>query len=157
MDYERVAQELATNDSMKNWQDISSVAIWLRQSGRCAYCRRDMLESFATAYHASCLDHLLPVSKYPEVHEACNRVLACRACNALKSDWDPNSSDPSSPPIYSTGEIFTDANHSVLLDRVRSYVMGKKMVREVQFQSERELILRKLSSLIEADHSLAVK
>ena len=88
-----------TSLQLQRWH-ATSLAIWLREGCRCAYCGRDMLgdRDFARSYYEH--DHVLPVKDYPQFEDAQGyRVLACRACNSLKSIWDPNKQSKGDPPI----------------------------------------------------------
>ena len=149
MDYLAIAENLIHDERMKMtpW-DVRTLAIWLRDECKCVYCQRDMLESFDTTYYAWSFEHLLPRSKYPELdHASWNMMLACRACNGLKHEWDPNTPDSNTAPLYVKGSQPTEEERSVLIERAKTHVSEKRRIREALFPTERKLILQKLQSL----------
>lgn len=57
------------------------------QGGLCAYCERPMDITRCNTANAPTIEHLLPVSKYPELaKDIFNMVCACRECNNKKAD-----------------------------------------------------------------------
>ena len=89
-DYVAIAAELRKQPPLKHWgeQDLPR---WLRDGCKCAYCGRDLLESFETAYYNSAYDHLLPKSTYKALESNdLNLVLCCWPCNKMKATWDAN-------------------------------------------------------------------
>ncbi|HDM8174821.1 TPA: HNH endonuclease [Vibrio harveyi] len=72
--------------------------------GHCVYCGKT-LHSKSEAV----LDHFFPKSVYPEVAlEPSNLVLACRDCNAVKSDKFPLSEDGSALLLNPNNEDFSE-------------------------------------------------
>ena len=87
-------QMLKDNAFMHRWAP-HTLAVWLRNGCKCAYCDRDLLESRAITYFFSDRDHILPKSKYPSlVSDPNNLVPACAACNTVKGDWDGDREAP---------------------------------------------------------------
>jgi 5-methylcytosine-specific restriction endonuclease McrA len=147
MDYLHIAEDLVSKDFMKQW-DSRTLAIWLRDACRCAYCGKDMLSCPDTVSFGSRIDHLLPVAKYPELeHVGWNCLLACSACHARKQDWDPNISDGYAP-VYARGsQTLADPDRYELVTRARSYLTTQKLPAKANFEKERDLILRTLRTL----------
>jgi 5-methylcytosine-specific restriction endonuclease McrA len=56
------------------------LALWIKQYGTCAYCRRSLLPR----YH---VDHIIPRSKGGPSHPD-NYAFACESCNLAKSAQD---------------------------------------------------------------------
>jgi len=151
MDHKSVAAKLLRHEVMKqtSWS-VETLAIWLRDGCKCVYCDRDMLESYDVAYYAESRDHLLPISRYEELGSTgWNLVLACRTCNGLKGDADPNMSED--PLIYTKGtRLITDKEREELLQRATDIIRKKRNDRERLFQKERELILGSLTVVPDA-------
>ena len=147
MDYLHIAEDLVHKEFMKHW-DPRTLAIWLRDGCRCAYCGKDMLSCRDTVSFGSSIDHLLPIVTYPELeHVAWNCLLACSACHARKQDWDPNSCDGCSP-VYTRGSrALADPDRYELVTRARSYLTTQKLPEKANFEKERDLILRTLRTL----------
>ncbi len=141
--YLLIAQGVLQDESVKQEWSAAAIAGWMRDGLVCVYCGRDMLESYDVVYHGYATDHLLPVSKYPELDsQAWNLVLACRACNSFKLAYDPND-----PPIYIPGQQLTLEVRSELLDRAKKYIKEKRQHREMRFQKEKQAIQRAVKSL----------
>jgi len=147
MDYQHIANDLVQKEFMKQWDPLT-LAIWLRDGCRCAYCGKDMLECRETAVFNSTIDHLLPVTLYPELeHVRWNRLLACYACSARKREWDANTA-PGYPTVYVRGSCtLADPDRYELVARARSYLVTKKLPEKAQFEKERDLIVRALRTL----------
>lgn len=150
MDHESLAKQLLSDEAMKrtSWF-VDTLAMWLRDGCKCFYCRRDMLESYDVAYYAGSRDHLLPVSQYEELGSTgWNLVLACRTCNGLKGDWDPNVR-PDGSLIYARGtRSITDQERAELVQRSMGFIKRKRNDRELLFQKERELIRGSLEARV---------
>ncbi len=147
MDYLHIAEDLVRKEFMKQW-DPQTLAIWLRDGCRCAYCGKDMLACRDTVSFGSSIDHLLPIASYPELADVSwNCLLACAACHARKQDWDPNTSDGYSP-VYARGsQTLADPDRYELVTRARSYLTTQKLPEKANFEKERDLILRTLRTL----------
>lgn len=125
-------QEILTPD----WCD-TTLAIWLRDRGHCVYCGFDLLRDRNFAYHFSCLDHVLPRSKYPALeHDLGNQVLACGSCNRVKRQWDPNEAGD----VCDGKQPLTDDQRRLLVTRVIAYLRQWADARNVKFEQERRLI-----------------
>jgi hypothetical protein len=88
-----VAGELftAAPDQFVGAYSQQSLAICLRDQGRCVYCGVDLMENRQLAYHFLSYDHLLPKHKYENLRcDINNLVFSCRSCNGTKRTWDPN-------------------------------------------------------------------
>ena len=63
-------------------------ALWRKQSGCCAYCRRPTNRGGGQHdWLAATVDHVIPRAGYGP-NEAWNRVMACRGCNSAKGSMD---------------------------------------------------------------------
>ncbi len=141
--YLLIAQGLMQDATIKTYWSVPGLAGWMRDGLVCVYCGRDMLESYDVTYHGYATDHLLPASKYPELDsQAWNLLLACRACNSFKLDYDPNN-----PPIYIPGQQPTPEVRPELLNRAKKHVKEKRQAREMLFQKEQQAIQRAVKSL----------
>jgi 5-methylcytosine-specific restriction endonuclease McrA len=138
MDWSAHAKEVMHTAIMRqtSW-NLATLTMWCRDGCRCVYCGKYMLESYDTAYFSSEVDHLLPVSRYPELDAVpWNRVLTCSTCNNLKLNWDANQDE-----IYAAGSTEMDAGRrTLLLDRAQRFVAAKRSGRERLFEQERALI-----------------
>jgi hypothetical protein len=147
MDYLHIAEDLVRKEFMKQW-DARTLAIWLRDGCRCAYCGKDMLSCRDTVIFGSSLDHLLPIAKYPELDQVSwNSLLACAACHSRKQNWDPNTADGYSPVYVKDGRAPADPDRYELVTRARSYLTSQKLPEKANFEKERDLILRTLRTL----------
>ena len=147
MDYLHIAEDLVRKEFMKQW-DPPTLAIWLRDGCRCAYCGKDMLACRDTASFGSSIDHLLPKAKYPELeHVSWNCLLACSGCHARKQDWDPNLAEGYSPVYVRSGRALADPDRYELVTRTRSYLSTQKLPEKANFEKERDLLLRTLRTL----------
>ena len=116
---------------------LHSIVLCLRHGGKCGYCGIDLLSSYGICYHLWCLDHLLPQAKYPKLaDDRENHILACRPCNSIKGDFDPNGA---SPAYCGTGRL-TMQQRSQLFASAKAYVCGKKERIEARFKEEVELL-----------------
>jgi hypothetical protein len=142
MDHLSLATEMMQTAVLRQttW-NAATLAFWLRDGCRCVYCERNMLESYDTAYYNSTVDHLLPVSTFPELQNVeWNRVLACRACNGFKGAWDANV-----PLLYVKGtQTITADDRQVLFERAKGFVADKRRTREELFKQEHALVLAEL-------------
>ena len=133
-----VAAKLLASPEMGSWSQ-ETLATWLEFDCRCAYCDRKMLEDRAIAYFFSHSDHLLPQSKYPQLSTTpSNRVLSCKSCNTIKSDWDPNSNN--GIVIEPTRSQLTSEERSKLIATTRAWLTPMKERDEKRFEIEREMI-----------------
>jgi hypothetical protein len=116
---------------------LHSIVLCLRHGGKCAYCGLDLLSSQGICYHFWCLDHLMPQAKYPELKDDReNHILACRPCNSIKGDFDPNVASP----VYSgTGQL-TMQQRTRLFASAKAYVCEEKARIEARFREEVELL-----------------
>lgn len=70
--------------------NINMLQAFIRDGGRCVYCRKQLLKEFGPSCEA-CGDHLLPRSKYPDLAQNVNNcVPACAYCNRTKHNYDPS-------------------------------------------------------------------
>lgn len=69
-----VTRQGMSSSDQRDWED--------RQEKVCFYCDADVSQGYE-------VDHILPLSK-GGAHEASNLVIACRTCNAKKSNRDPD-------------------------------------------------------------------
>jgi len=152
--YLRVAQALIKDEWINKKFFDWSLAVFLRDKLRCVYCGKDMLESYDVTHTGSAMDHLLPISKYPELDSPWNIVLACRVCNSLKGAWDPN---PNDPPLYFQGCLPDGAVRAKLLKRAKDYLQPRRQTLEAKFQGEQEAIRQALRSLRDGLSTTAAK
>jgi hypothetical protein len=86
---EQLARDLINGSS--RWlkgNNINVLQAFIRDGGCCVYCRKELWNVFDVA---SCGDHLLPKSLYPDLEQRVeNLVSACAACNQIKRDYDPS-------------------------------------------------------------------
>ena len=99
--------------------------IWVRSGLRCEYCGADLLSSPQALWLAES-DHILPLSKYPELQDDPNNYAhTCGLCNKLKRNWNPIGNDPAFP----VADHLTDDQRQQLIARCREYLkplLGKK-------------------------------
>lgn len=133
---------------VEKWHPIS-LAIWLREGCRCAYCGRDMLSDRDFARHYYEHDHVLPVKNYPQFeHAESYRVLACRACNSLKSTWDPNKDSQGDPPILAgDAKEISPEQLRELVNRTKKHLRKTRFTYECAFSSEKAVILDALAAI----------
>jgi hypothetical protein len=119
----------------------TSFARWLGSDFLCVYCGKYMLDSYDLAYYGSTVDHLLPVSAYPELKKAeWNLVLACRTCNGFKGRWDANH-----PVLYiKNTQVIAPEHRQILLERAKAHVDEIRKPREELFEKERAVIEQRL-------------
>jgi HNH endonuclease len=147
MDHTSLAAELIKNPVLKTSWSRETLAVWLRDQCKCVYCGKYALESYDMAYHGASVDHLLPRSDYRELENTeWNQVLACRACNCIKRDWDPNKNDDGTLVYVSGRETISDEQRSGLIRRAREYIQKTRAIRQKHFESERDLILNSVST-----------
>jgi CRISPR/Cas system Type II protein with McrA/HNH and RuvC-like nuclease domain len=114
-----------------------SVLVCIRHNGRCEYCGFDLLSNQGICYHFWCIDHLLPQSRYQELTDHPeNKVLACTACNSVKSDYDPNAA----VPIYSRNGELTPDQRERFLECAKQYVETRNAQLEANFAKETALL-----------------
>ena len=80
-------------ETMVSWWCDQTLAVWLRDGGRCVFCDENLMARRELAYYYSSIDHLLPKAedKYPQFQNMFwNQVLCCRSCNGIKRDTDPS-------------------------------------------------------------------
>lgn len=136
---EIVARELMNSEFMKGEWYEGTLASWLRQGCKCAYCDCNLLSSRDAAYFGWCNEHILPKSQYPALADSeWNTVLACRPCNQLKARWDPNGEE-SGERVYTTGAL-TQEQAATLIGRVRTRIQDRRKVIELRFQQQRSAI-----------------
>jgi len=109
-----------------------TIRVWLRSGCHCAYCGKDMLTDADTFFYGNNIDHLVPLSRGGS-EEVENRVLACRACNFLKRDFDPRLPGP--------------ADRAELIKRARAEIDRKRQVNIERLEGIHRPGLRKLSDL----------
>lgn len=106
-----------TERSAIGWS-LEDLVMWLRCDCTCAYCERELLDSFITMQFDAQRDHLLPRVVYKELeNEESNFVLACSACNKVKGAWDANASDP--VYVKGSGTPLSQEQREELIRRVR--------------------------------------
>ena len=109
---------------------------WLRASGRCEYCHRDLLVD-RLGYAVQETDHLLPKSesKYAKYDGDCrNTVLSCRLCNGLKRDH----------VALENGECADDMltnRRNLLLRRCREHIACRRQEYDKHWRKVREIVL----------------
>ena|SRR5438552_1916208 len=144
---EDLAKKLWANTTLGDFWSEEALVSWLRCDCKCAYCKEDMLKSRDVAYFFSTtLEHLLPKKKYPGLEkEPSNLVLACRACNSRKGQWDPNRDGE---PIYtaSEGTQLTEEQRQELIERAKKYIKTKQVEHEKLFSQEKKLLLEAMEN-----------
>lgn len=126
----------AKTKTLQNWP-LEHLVIWLRDNCRCVYCGRDMLEDRDITYFLYSYDHVLPVTRFPNLEQALwNRVLACRGCNTWKGDFDP--SQDGTPP--------TEEYRDRLMEMAKEYIHTSPRRREAEtlFAKEKAVITEAL-------------
>lgn len=74
--------------NQKGYNDVTANA-YVEAAGLCTYCQKDQF-LHPGAFWSAEIDHLLPVSKYPQLEwEKLNCVYSCFRCNKLKGTYDP--------------------------------------------------------------------
>ena len=139
---ERIADSLRPQlkDLGREWYR-DSIIVCLRHGGKCEYCGYDLLSSQAICYHFWCIDHLLPQVDYPELKDHLeNKVLSCRSCNSIKSDWDPNDGHV----IHYCKGVLTVEQRGELLKRAKEYVKGKNTRLAEKFGEELALLRKSM-------------
>jgi hypothetical protein len=145
MDYLTVAAELRKHPSLKHWGE-HDLPRWLRDKCKCAYCDRDFLRSFETAYYDYTYDHLLPKSEYKELEcNELNLVLCCWQCNKRKATWDPNNWSRGATPalqvrVYDGHVPFDDGMRTKLIKRVRLGFLATDIEDKRRFVDEQRLL-----------------
>jgi HNH endonuclease len=138
--WEKVAAELfrpETNPFVGAYSE-RSLAILLRDQGRCVYCEIDLMENRQLAYHFVSYDHLLPKHKYDKLASDINNlVLSCRACNGPKRRWDPNEDGK----IYDGQAQLSDQQREQLILRVKEHFKEANAARNAKYAREHGLIL----------------
>jgi 5-methylcytosine-specific restriction endonuclease McrA len=85
---QEVATALRKRSLYFNGWNINVLQAFIRDGGCCVYCGNELLNEFGVA---SCGDHLLPKSLYPDLAENVdNLVPACAECNHIKRVYDPS-------------------------------------------------------------------
>lgn len=87
---------------------------FVRDGAKCAYCGRDILESYDT-FSSSELDHLKPKSHGGPDDDPWNRVTSCGVCNNLKGPFDPSPSG-----------LVTEEKFSTCVAEAKAYVAAKR-------------------------------
>jgi CRISPR/Cas system Type II protein with McrA/HNH and RuvC-like nuclease domain len=86
---EQLARDLINRGS--RWfkgNNINVLQAFIRDEGKCVYCGKELWKVFGIA---SCGDHLLPKSRYHDLSQRVeNLVAACAECNYIKRDYDPS-------------------------------------------------------------------
>ena len=86
---EQLARDLI--NGISPWFKGNSVNVlqaFIREEGRCVYCGKELWKVYGIA---SCGDHLLPRSMYPDLEQnPDNLVPACAECNSIKGAYDPS-------------------------------------------------------------------
>ena len=135
---EKIADELRAKLRARGrewWRDSIVLCLW--HNGKCEYCGFDLLSSQGICYHLWCVDHLLPQTHYPALAECIeNKVLACRACNSAKSDYDPDTEKS----IYTGNGRLTMEQRELLLKAAKEYVQPTRAWLEEGFRQEIELL-----------------
>jgi hypothetical protein len=97
---DQIARDLINGGSRwfkGNRQYFTVLRAFIRDKGVCVYCGKDLWEKFGVA---SCGDHLLPKSGYPDrAEDVDNRVAACAECNHIKRNFDPSGNKVVERPI----------------------------------------------------------
>jgi len=118
----------------------AAIDICLRAKFKCEYCDHDILELFED-FRFSANDHLLPQSKYEKLIPAeSNHVLACHACNMLKSRWDPNVNPDKSLLVALGATSLTFEERSELINRTTKYLLGVRREKKTEFEQYRRLL-----------------
>lgn len=145
MDVVALAKTLKQDNRLGKWGE-KDLRIWLRDSFKCAYCDKDLLQDYETAYYDYSYDHLLPKSAYKELESAVelNLVLSCWACNKMKGTWDPNTWSRDGKPqdlIYiRESKPLTDETREKLIVRVREGLNKGKAPEKIRFVQEQALL-----------------
>jgi len=85
---EQIARDLISGNRWFKGNNVNVLQAFIRDGGCCVYCGTKLWDVFGVA---SCGDHLLPKSVYPDLAENVdNLVPACADCNSLKRDFDPS-------------------------------------------------------------------
>lgn len=128
------------------WSELP-LEIWLRCGCCCVYCGQDVLASREMTYHFSVTaEHLLPRRWYPHLEtEPSNLALACRRCNSLKAQFDPNTKGEK---IYTASDSrpLTHDERQSLIARVRCHIDPKRQEQNDSFALEKKLILAALEA-----------
>ena len=133
----------ASNQSVfrEAWS-VETLAMWLRESGKCAYCKLHLLQNRQTTYGLGSIDHLLPTHEYPALeYNLTNWVLSCRCCNGMKRRWDPNRDGQLSDGASS----LSDEQREKLIARVLTHLDGLRADRDANFLRECELIMHAIN------------
>lgn len=114
-----------------------SLAASFRDGFKCAYCALDFLRDY-DAYRSWDTDHILPKCDYPAlVTNPLNLISACRVCNLIKGQWDPNREGE---PILKDGEPLTEPTKQELVARATAYVQSVRAAWNKKLNEMRECI-----------------
>lgn len=133
---------------MENIRDIKN-EMMKNHSGHCEYCGKKMYSKSEAV-----LDHFFPRSIYPEVAlDPKNRVLACRDCNAIKSNKFPVSEDGNAlllnPNIDNFADHIQQSKNGLLKGLTER---GNIMIDALQL-NRASLVEQRLLKIIDADVS----
>lgn len=103
--------ESTVRDLVADGWHPDTLQVWLRSKCHCSYCDKDMLSDADVFFYDSTIDHLIPLSRNG-ADEIGNRLLACRACNMLKRDFDPREPFP--------------VDHVAMIARAREFIETKR-------------------------------
>jgi len=130
MTADQLKNDDAKTKTLKNWP-VEDLVIRLRDNCQCVHCGRDMLESRDITYFLYSYDHLLPVTKFPDLkRKIWNRVLACRGCNSWKGNLDPSR----------MGIPATEEYRGELIHRAKADIDEKREAAEALFPREIAII-----------------
>ena len=73
----------------KEGWNCNALQAFIRDSGCCAYCGKNLLDTYGASKEAT-IDHLLPSCTYHLGWNVDNLVPACATCNRIKLDYDPS-------------------------------------------------------------------
>jgi 5-methylcytosine-specific restriction endonuclease McrA len=106
-----------------DWPDWN---VYVRDKCKCVYCGFDGTTSFDT-WCSLDIDHLAPKSKYPNIRdEPANKVVACRACNMDKGQYDP--------VVGQLPVTLNDAWRAELIGRAKVYIANRRSKLQADFE-----------------------
>ena len=121
----RLISEVGFNEETANAYVVSE--------GRCVYCGDDMFE-FRQGYSSSQIDHLLPISKYPQLGKNIyNCVFCCSSCNSMKHKFDAlkEGEDP---------EDKIENSQQMLIKRVQDFLSEKIEKRRLEYWKVKKIL-----------------
>lgn len=105
---------------------------------RCVYCGLNLLTTVDT-YRSYETEHILP-KRYAELtDEITNKTSACRVCNYIKRDWDPNT-DGDRVYVDGTGHLAAE-QRATLIARGRRFIEQERIKKTKELLALRETLL----------------